>query len=77
MTAYIKFIAHRAFCTPLRLAALAVLGTSTFALAEPEALSGPALRAACLYSVCLAVAPSSYAQPDAAGAVPPVVLELA
>ena len=46
MTAYIKFIAHRAFCTPLRLAALAVLGTSTFALAEPEALSGPALRAA-------------------------------
>ncbi len=46
MTAYIKFIAHRAFCTPLRLAALAVLGTSTFAAAEPEALSGPALRAA-------------------------------
>ncbi len=46
MTAYIKFIAHRAFCTPLRLAALAVFGTSTWALAEPEALSGPALRAA-------------------------------
>ncbi len=46
MTAYIKFIAHRAFCTPLRLAALAVLGTSTFAAAEPEALSGRALRAA-------------------------------
>jgi Bacterial SH3 domain len=46
VTAYIKFIAHRAYCTPLRLAALAVFGTSTFALAEPVVLSGPALRAA-------------------------------
>ncbi len=48
MTAYKKFSAHLIFClsAPLRLAVLAVLGTSTCALAEPEALSGPALRAA-------------------------------
>ena len=46
MTAYKKPTAHRTFGTSLRFAALAVLGNSTGALAEPQALSGPALRAA-------------------------------
>lgn len=48
MTAYSKFSAHYFIClrAPLRLAVLAMLGTSTCALAEPEVLAGPALRAA-------------------------------
>ena len=46
MKAYTKFSAHRTLCTFFGCAALAALQTSTCALAEPEALSGPALRAA-------------------------------
>ncbi len=46
MTAYTKPNPHQLTGSALRLAALTLLGSSTWALAEPEPLSGPALRAA-------------------------------
>ncbi len=46
MTAYTKPNPHQLTGSTLRLAALTLLGSSTWALAEPEPLSGPALRAA-------------------------------
>jgi hypothetical protein len=46
VTAYSTLTAHRSFGLALRLAALTILGTATASLAEPQALSGPTLRAA-------------------------------